>query len=175
MRKLYISSCIVVSFVLLIGCGAVSKQPQENEESLSNGLHYYSQEDQKNIFQQNKASFDELKGVIVDSDYNYLSLNQTVSGDLQWLIAKEDASGSIQFETVDSTDVSENIVCSFLGFHEAYHCRSITWDGEDLIVSFWDEWGNDGIIYTEQDISGSEADYYTELSENWYYFAFPTG
>lgn len=173
MRRWWFSSFIVISFVLLMSCGAVSEQPQKGEDLHSNDLQYYSQEDQKNIFWQNEASFDELKSVIADSAYNYLSFNQTSSGDLQWVRAAEDVSGIIQFETISSSEISQDIVCPFLNFYEAFHCRSIMWDGEDLIISFWDEWGNDGIIYTKRDITESEADYYTELGENWYYFAFP--
>ena len=43
-----------------------------------------------------------------------------------------------------------------------------------LMISFWNEWGNDGIIRTEEGPSEDVADFYNELSENWYYFALPT-
>ena len=59
MRRWWFSSFIVISFVLLMSCGAVSEQPQKGEDLHSNDLQYYSQEDQKNIFWQNEASFDD--------------------------------------------------------------------------------------------------------------------
>lgn len=159
---------------LLTSCNVGNSHPASESAFRSNEVHYYDSEQQMDLFTQDKEPFEGLFNALYDSEYTFLSFNQRYDGEIRWTILNTDETEIAQFKDVDSDIISDDVLNAINSFFDKYHCRSVDWNGGVLTISFWNEWGNDGIIRTEEGPSEDVADFYNELAENWYYFALPT-
>ena len=159
---------------LLTSCNVGNSWSSPESAFRSNELHYYNSEQQMDLFMQDKESFEYLFNVLYDSEYTFLSFNQRYDGEIRWTILNTDETEIAQFKDVDSDSISDDVLNAINSFFDKYYCRSIDWNGGVLTISFWNEWGNDGIVRTEERPSKAVMDYFAELEKNWYYFALPT-
>lgn len=114
--------------------------------------------------------------MLEESEYSYLIVDQETTGEIVWMLSKmvvEEEGEILKIIAVSEEELDPLVVSTINNFFDTLHCRDVHWFGNELTISFWNEWGNDGIIYCPARPLTAGNKYHTLLSDDWYYYAYP--